>query len=362
MDIKKLCLEHTLNLVNIASETGNKKGLKDVSDYLRELADEYSLGFKCDDDYNVEIIQDNGAKNTFLFVGHIDTVSGFPPVTLKNNSIYGRGSTDMKSGVFAMFLAMALEKNPNWNLRLAVTSDEEKGHTGIMKLVKDVKGIRFAVVGEPTRLDIIIGHLGRCQFEVSFKGVAGHAGVGVGVNAIEKMAKAIRQIQKISLPIHPLLGTTRITPSIISGGLSPNMIPDNVDVTMDVRLSKDIDIDELVIEAKKAFESVTGMPAKVEINKANIPSKPYILKDDDFLDFFKDMCTRCKLKPDVEVFKATTESGYLYEHAGVQSIIFGPGNIDVAHSVDEFVDIDQIVKAVDVYRQIIRNLDVLVKK
>src|SRR6185436_14634595 len=191
------------------------------------------------------------------FTGHIDVVPlGAAPWShdafageTDGDKLYGRGSTDMKSGIAALVaaaieLAPQLAKGPG--LVLVITAGEEVGCEGA-RFLADHKLLPRAgaiVVAEPTANYPYIGHKGLAWFEIETTGVTAHGSMPeVGDNAIVKMAKVIGDLERFEFPVkdHAVMGKPTLNVGTIQGGLNTNSVPDRAKITVDTRTVPGID-------------------------------------------------------------------------------------------------------------------------
>jgi len=200
-------------------------------------------------------------KAPICFTGHIDTVPlGAARWTRDafagesdGDRLYGRGATDMKSGIAAI-VAAALELAPHLRtgpgVTLVLTAGEEIGCEGA-RFLADQRLLDRAgaiVVAEPTANYPYIGHKGLAWFEIETLGVTAHGSMPeLGDNAIVKMAHVIRVLDDFHFPIeaHPIMGEPTMNVGTIHGGLNTNSVPDEARITVDTRTVPGIDHDHL---------------------------------------------------------------------------------------------------------------------
>jgi len=335
--------------------------------------------------YNVDstLIYDANRKKANLFAtigpnknggimlsGHTDVVptkqqnwSTNPYVlTKKKDKLYGRGTSDMKG-----FIALVLSRIPfmvNANLskpiHLAFSYDEELGCIGAYRLIDFIQNHSIkpsaCIVGEPTNMELVIGHKGKCSHEVEINGFACHSGQApLGVNAINYAAKLINKIEEIAneKSIHgPFdydyeIPYTTLHTGIIKGGSVINIVPDKCLLEFEIRHLLEDNPDELIKKIKKyASESLEPSMKKISnlckiIFKKKI-SYPGLLinKNDELVLFIKKILKNDKHKKVI----FGTEGGLFQEKLSIPSIVCGPGSIDQAHKADEFVEIGQLEK------------------
>src|SRR4249920_354473 len=186
------------------------------------------------------------------FTGHLDTVPlGAQPWSVDphagaivDGKLYGRGSSDMKSGVAAFVVAClqlsdTLAGTPG--VVLVITAGEETGCTGAAALAQEFKGLPKVgafVVAEPTGNRPLVGHKGALWLEAVTKGLTAHGSMPEkGVNAIYKAARAVTALQDFDFNVarHDVLGAPTLNVGTIQGGLNINSVPDRAVVGIDIR-------------------------------------------------------------------------------------------------------------------------------
>lgn len=314
---------------------------------------------------------------TLLYQGHIDVVPAgdhslwhFPPYAgvIQDGKLYGRGAADMKGGVAAMTAAALKLKEERMPLKgdlvLAFVVDEEVTNRGAKKLVADGLKADWAVIGEPTNLEIALGHRGVVAFKVRTSGRAVHAAQGQsGVNAIEKAFSFAREIfdfgQTLAERNHPLLGSASLHLTTIIGGTKVNIIPDTCEMMLDRRL--------LPGETKERAEAeiagiIERLSARDKDFRATLAVTTYcppgeIPAGHPLVQALRDATQKVLGMPaQHKGFEATCEASIITNGLGTPAVIFGPGRIAQAHNADEYVEVDQIMAAADIYTELARSV------
>ncbi len=306
-----------------------------------------------------------------IFEAHVDTagvedmiVPPFEP-TVSSGRMYGRGACDTKAGLAAMMHAVAdlkvSGKNPVCDVWLVAAVDEEHSYRGVAKLCENIQA-SAAVVAEPTGMRVAIASKGCVRFRITTRGKSAHSSEPrLGANAIEHMARVIdtlaeysKRIQTIS---HPLVGPPTLNVGLIEGGTQVNVVPEFCWIEIDRRLVPGeqgpatlVDINR-ELEGLRAtdhdFEVVVG-PAVLQDWPLETPSNsPIVLQTSQAL---KD----AGLDPKPVGVPFGSDASKL-SMAGVPSIVMGPGSIAQAHTEDEFVDLDQVEMAFEVYRRLMTS-------
>ncbi len=310
----------------------------------------------------------SGVGKKVVLNGHLDVVpcnSGewstdpFVP-TVKDNRLYGRGSADMKAGVACMILAaekIATEGIPgNGTLVLNFVADEEIHNLGTLSSQFAWKDADYVVIGEPTNLEINIAHKGTARFYITILGKSCHSSMpSLGINAIEKAARVIDEIsaynRKLSLITHEVLSPPTCAITNIAGGEKDNIIPQQCVITVDRRMSP------LDTKASVAEEITTLLKKiKKEDPDFNFSIENYICLEAGEVKKESEVIVRAQdayrkalgREPIVTAFSATCEQ-CIFTKNGVPAFIMGPGSINQAHVVDEYVEINQLQPAIDFY-------------
>ncbi|WP_291632670.1 M20 family metallopeptidase [Clostridium sp.] len=315
-----------------------------------------------------------------MLTGHTDTVLGFnmdyPPFQpfIKDGKLYGRGSVDMKGGITAMLAAMVAVKRSNavlsHGVMFAGVIDEEERSKGTEYLIKKNVKAKMAIIGEPTQLKVCTAHKGMEWIEVTFKGRSAHASrPHEGINAIYAATEFIKMVKdelqpKIESYKFDILGNGSINVGVIQGGDEPNIVCDQCSLKIDRRWLPNETMeslyDEITKVAQKAIDIVGGtfeIRRMSEYTSALGNSPHHIQHNHPLVQQAIKSVTEVTGKPQEPcAFPAWSDAALLSTHMGTECIILGPGNINQAHSNDEFCEIDQIIQATYIYMDIIEKL------
>lgn len=312
-----------------------------------------------------------------IFICHMDTVvlgdgwQSSRPLSgeIKEGRLYGRGSCDMKSGLACAMSAMedaekliCMGKQPERTIMLIATADEEDFMRGAEKAIASgwVTGEDWILDGEPTNGEIRMAHKGRTWFEVSVKGITAHASTPhKGADAIAGMAEIICGIRKEiqEAPQHEELGRSTVTFGMIEGGYRPYVVPDTAKVWIDMRLVPPITekkAREIVQRAiQKGEQCVPGIKGSWRITG----SRPYIESNRESV-LLKRLCEAVEktegTPAPISVFPGYTDTAVI---AGMlhnkNCMSYGPGNLELAHKPDEFVELADIWRCRRVFGELI---------
>ena len=309
----------------------------------------------------------NGSGPPLAFTGHIDVVPlgarawSMDPFAADtaNNRIYGRGASDMKSGV-ASFVAAAVEAAPRLaagpGLLLIITAGEETGCTGahhIIATARDLLGQAGAlVVAEPTSNTPMVGHKGALRLKVTARGVTAHASMPhEGVNAVLKAARAIARLDDFDFNIarHPVMGAPTLNVGWMHGGININSVPDQADAGLDIRT--------IPAQHHKAIEtqlaSYLGPDVEVSLLDEAVPiwTEPGVAW---MQSVFSAVQSVTGVAPKVAAAPYFTDASALTPaFGGIPTVILGPGPAAMAHQTDEYCEIAAIEAAKDISRRLI---------
>jgi len=307
-------------------------------------------------------------KKPIILSGHTDVVPASKDwstdpfkATIKNNKLFGRGACDMK-GFISCVLAYSpiySKSNLDRDIHFSFTFDEETACQGAPLLIKEMtkRGINsgICIVGEPTNMKIVDAHKGCYEYTTYFKGLAGHGSApDKGVNAVEYAARfvnkllEIRKILKKKTPKNSIFNPPYTTLQIggISGGIARNVIADKCHVDWELRPVIKEDGEFVKIEIEK-FINQKLLPEMTKIYPKSFIKKEII---GEIIGFNRSKKSEaCELISKItgdnsrEVVSFGTEAG-LFQEIGISTVVCGPGSIEQAHKVDEFIILDELKK------------------
>lgn len=311
----------------------------------------------------------NGADSPHLLLnGHTDTVSvdamTIDPFggDLRGGRIWGRGSCDMKGPLAAMLhTLLALKADPaGWRgtVTFACVVDEEVGFTGIRHFLQTTaETFDFAIVGEPTRFQVVRGCKGCLRFDLRAHGVAAHSSTPEkGVSAISAMAGAVVAMDRyfaetLAAIRHPALGCSTGSVGLIRGGSGVNIVPDFCAVSVDVRLVPG----QCWEETYRGIQEVVKRDhrgIRWEFDSSPLADPPFCLDDED--PFVRTVRASLGGK-ESEVVNFSCDASKIAA-AGIPCIVLGPGDIARAHTADESIAVDELENGLADYLQISKNL------
>ncbi len=264
---------------------------------------------------------------------HLDTVPPFFRPTLENDRLYGRGSCDAKGIVAAMLVAAErIVAKGEERVDLLFVVGEEGGSDGARAANLLPATSRFLVNGEPTEGRLASGAKGSQRATLRTRGRAAHSAYAfLGVSALEPMLELLPQIGTLDLPKDPVLGDTTVNIGTLRAGTEANIVPDLAEAEMMFRLVGDVS------EVKSALERVVGDRAEIEYGSYIPPQRFHTL-------------------PGFEVAPVSFTSDIPLLDRWGTPLLFGPGSINVAHTMEEHITVAELRSSVNAYVKIVRSL------
>ena len=307
-------------------------------------------------------------KKPIILSGHTDVVpvskgwSSDPfTATIKGDKLYGRGSCDMK-GFIACTLAFApvfKENNLDRDIHFCYTFDEETACIGAPLLIKELKKRNIkdgiCIIGEPTNMKIIDAHKGCYEYTTYFEGLAGHSSAPhKGVSAVEFATRyaskliELREELKKRVPKNSIFDPPFSTLQVggIFGGIAHNVIADKCHINWETRPVVKEDGIFLNNEIDKFANEILLPEMKKVFSKSSI--KKEIIGEVTGFDRVE-KSEACELVSSLtgdnsrQVVSFGTEAG-LFQEVGISTVVCGPGSIEQAHKVDEFIELNELKK------------------
>lgn len=284
------------------------------------------------------------AKPTILLNSHHDTVKPNGAytrdpfaATVEGDRLYGLGSNDAgASGVslLAAFLHFYDRKDLKYNLCVAITAEEENsGHDGLECVIPELGPLEFAIVGEPTLMQLAIAERGLMVVDCTAHGKAGHAAREEGDNAIYKAMRDIEWFRTYRFPkVSDLFGAVKMSVTIISAGTQHNVVPAECRFTVDIRVT-DRYTNEEVLEIIKEHVSCEVKARSTRLRPSSIrPDHPIV-------------------QAGLALGRTTYGSPTTSDQAllDIPSLKLGVGDSARSHSADEFVHLSEIREGIELY-------------
>ncbi len=288
-----------------------------------------------------------------------------PPfeATMRNGRIYGRGSTDAKGSLAAAMEAMgraAKLKKFNGSVALAAVVEEETGRSlGARKLMEKYRP-EMGLILEPTGLRVAIAHKGALRPVITVHGQAAHSSsADMGVNAVSIAGEVLRDLERyrnrVMNVVDPLLGRSSLEVTMIRGGERINVIPVKCHIYVDRRLTTGETVKGAFDDLSRVVERIgeeTGARLDVEL-LCSYPSSS-VSENEPVVALIKGVLAGHGLPSAPVGFPAGCDM-WTFRANGVPAAVLGPGYIDQAHGVDEYIDREQLKLAADLYEDIVKN-------
>lgn len=287
-------------------------------------------------------------KPTILLNSHHDTVRVNPSWTLdpfepmvSDGKLFGLGSNDAGGALVSLMATFAhfYERTDlTYNIVVAATAEEEiSGRDGIELILGDLPPIDFAIVGEPTDMNLAIAEKGLLVLDCTAHGRSGHAAREEGENAIYKAIKDINWITNYTFPkVSPTLGAIKMSVTVVNAGSQHNVVPDKCNFTVDVRVTEQYSLEEIIgvietnIESTVSARSIRLKPSQISIDHAIV-------------------------RAGVALGKTTYGSPTTSDQAMLNcpSLKCGPGHSGRSHTANEFIYLQEIEDGIAQYVQML---------
>jgi acetylornithine deacetylase len=290
-------------------------------------------------------------KPTVLLNSHHDTVKPNKSWTLdpfepleRDGKLYGLGSNDAGGCLVSLLATFAYfydRSDMAYNLVIAASAEEEiSGRDGLELLLPELPPIDFAIVGEPTEMQLAVAEKGLLVIDCTAHGISGHAARDEGDNAIYKAIKDINWLTTYQFPkVSPTLGPVKLSVTIINAGTQHNVVPDTCTFTIDVRVTEQYTLEE-VIETIQANVESEVKPRSIRLKPSSIPIDHPIVK--------------AGLALGRHTYGSPTTSDQAVLNCF--SLKCGPGHSGRSHSADEFIYLREIAEGVDGYIRMLEQV------
>jgi len=292
------------------------------------------------------------SRPTILLNSHHDTVKPnkgytldpFSPVE-KEGKLFGLGSNDAGGplvSLIAVFLHYYEMKGLKYNLILAATAEEEiSGHNGIEALLPKLGKIDFAIVGEPTKMQMAVAERGLMVLDCISHGIAGHAAREEGENAIYKAAKDIEWFQSYRFDkVSDLLGPVKMSVTVIdTDNKAHNVVPSQCRFVVDTRINELYTFEEVLTVIKSNVKSDV-QPRSTRLKSSSIALDHPLVK------------AGIRLGKNYYGSPTTSDKALM----NFPALKIGPGDSARSHTADEYIYTDEIREGIDLYIQLLNQL------
>ncbi len=286
-----------------------------------------------------------------LLNSHHDTVKPNPAytrnpfeATTENGKLYGLGSNDAGGALVALlatFVHFYHAADAPFNLIFAATAEEENsGPNGIESVLEKIGAVDFAIVGEPTQMQLAVAEKGLLVLDCVAHGKAGHAAREEGINAIYEALPDISWFQQYRFEkVSELLGPVKMSVTQINSGSQHNVVPAECHFTVDIRINEWYTHEE-ILETIRAHVSCSITPRSMRMRSSSIPPAHPLVQAGVALGL------SCYGSP-------TTSDQALIPFP---SLKMGPGDSARSHSADEFIYIHEIENGITLYIELLNKL------
>ncbi|MGG0284482.1 M20 family metallopeptidase [Peribacillus butanolivorans] len=354
--------------VNSVNPQGNEKRVAEViQTYLKSSNLQVELDDLGNDRANLFVTYPNVKSDDryLVYSGHFDTVPTgkveweHDPFSGKliDNKVFGRGATDMKSGVAAMVLALECIERAgvqlNGKLQFVGTAGEEVDGYGAKKVVEkgQIDKATALVVSEPSENELYTSHKGCLWLEIITYGKTAHGSMpDQGINAITAMNELMYRLHTYEFEYspHPLLGYPTINIGTIEGGVKTNVVPDQCNLTLDIRTVPGQDNDSILHDIENMIKEISEKSQSTY--QIKVINRMDSVSTNEFDDFVKLAVQSGKNHVNLDLRPSGvnyyTDASVYWPHLRIPTIIIGPGNPRLAHQPDEYVEIDKFLESI----------------
>jgi succinyl-diaminopimelate desuccinylase len=341
-------------------------------------------------------VKSAGKRPALLFVCHLDVVGPgqdpweHPPfdASEENGRVYGRGTTDMKGGIASVVAAMCelvdAQTDLQGDILFAATAGEETDSAGVVRLVGQMgagshacptdsgqpqgvgdpkrimsrlgtlaPAVAGVVIPEPTDFAVVTAHRGLFWLKITTRGKAVHSSMPErGVNAILSMKRVLDELEQYRIPFapHPLLGACSMSINTISSPEVMNMVPDRCTLGVDIRTLPGQDHDALRYDFERILAKLKAGTPQFDAD-LTVERAVKALETDSACEFVKKLCSAVGVDL-TNVVAFTTDAPHLAP-LGAPIVIYGPGKSKMCHQVDEYIEIADLRKGADLFKNII---------
>lgn len=363
----------------VSYDTTSYKSNLELIDFVANYLTQYGLSCErvydpCGEKANLYSTLGPTQRPGVMLSGHTDVVPALgtdwqsnPFVArLHDDKLFARGSADMKGFIACVLAAVPalLKRQLQIPIHIALSYDEEVGCLGVRHLLVQLKKLpvqpAVAIIGEPTRMQTVIGHKGKTAFSVTVRGKTGHSAyTSLGVNAIEFASRLIDEILKLHRhkeadgPFDQgyRVPHTTLHVGTIEGGVALNVIPELCKFKFEIRNIPQDD-PQILIRSIKNSAAQLQQEMQSQCNSATIEiredsSYPGLHTDPSHpaVSFVQSLTTQ---KPIIDLSNSKvsfgTEAGLFNRELGIPAVVCGPGDIAQAHTANEFISLAQLAQ------------------
>jgi len=379
----------TQSLIRIPSHKDAPGQEKEIAHFMNEYLKDHSIDTVLhpvvDGRPNVIArIYGNGTGRSLMFNGHTDTVLPYNmtidpyAAEIKDGKIYGRGSVDMKGALACFMMTMIVIRRsgfvPGGDVIFTGVIGEEGKSEGTEYIVKSDIRADAAIVGEPSDYEYAVGHRGLEWFDVIIYGKASHSGrPDKGVNAIDH---AMTFIQRVKQDLYPVLkekyneytGESVMNFGTITGGTEQSTVADRCVIRLDRRYIPGETKESVMAEYEEIIERIKEedptFHAEIRVTPESLLElyhPPLITSVNEPIvsairESIKDVIHR---EPTITRGIGWSDAGLLKTYANIPTVVFGPGDLSLAHTEEEHVAVEDLMNVVDIYCHLVQRFTTL---
>lgn len=320
----------------------------------------------------VGVLRGTGGGRALMLNGHTDTVAvegmiidPYEGRVDSKGNLHGRGACDMKGSIASMMAAVEAIVKEDVRLRgdliFTGVADEEDEGRGTMKVIERFRA-DGAIVGEPTSLQIAIAHKGSVWFEITTKGRAAHGSVPEkGIDAIVKTSQLVLAIEKLKKRHrkirHPLVGTPRIHTSTIAGGTQWTIVPERCVLRVERRTLPGETTESVVKEMQSVLDELSSQDEEfvASLKIINLLGAFEESRNATIVEALSRAISAKGMSVKIIGVPYGTDACILKNRAGIPTCVFGPGDIGLAHSADEYIPVPEVVTGAKLFFQTITD-------
>jgi len=348
-ELQQKALNLLKNLIETPSFSSEEQG---TAELIKQWCTQHQIDFKTDNN-NVWAVNKyfDATKKTILLNSHHDTVKPNKAYTknpfkaeVSEGKLFGLGSNDAGGclvSLLATFTYYYNQENLKYNLVFVGSAEEESsGKKGLNSMLKIIPPIDFAIIGEPTLMQLAIAEKGLLVLDCESIGTPGHAAHGTGDNAIYKAFDDIKWLQNFDFPkVSETLGKVKMTVTQINAGKQHNVIPAKCHFVVDVRVT-DAYTNKEVLEIVKKHLNAKVKERSLRLNSSSIDKNHPVVQ------------------AGVKLGRQTYGSPTLSDQSvlSCSSLKLGPGDSLRSHTADEFIYVNEIEEGIDLYIKILNEI------
>ncbi|WZL72964.1 YgeY family selenium metabolism-linked hydrolase [Clostridiaceae bacterium 35-E11] len=375
-------IELCQDMLRINSYSGREGAL---AERLKKAFDDFGYDDYFVDKYGNIIGHIKGKRSgkRILFDGHMDTVVVEDESkwtqdpfggNLVDNKIYGRGASDMKGSLGAMVCAAAFyaedtKRDFAGDIYVAGVVHEECFEGIAARQISEKVNPDYVVIGEASQLNLKIGQRGRAEIVVETFGKPAHsANPEAGINAVYKMTKLIQRIQQITPVHHEVLGKGILELTDIKSFPYPgaSVVPEYCKVTYDRRLLTGETKESVLAPIQEAIDALKKEDPQLDAKVSYAVGKEICYtgaviegerffpgwlydQEDPFIQGVYENLNEAGLKPEISNYSFCTNGSHYAGEKGIMTIGFGPSRENLAHTIDEYIEVEQLIGAAKGY-------------